>query len=184
MEKKERWPYKTSPKELCSLLGVALIIELCMIILANYYVGLLSVETTAVTGILESVHTYRSRGTYGLQIHIKGDVDVYEIQRATSNFGRAKYGVEGDGVVRDMEELQARLLNKIGREVRLEYIQFAENVVLRLTIDDEEYIDKEEARRDHIADQRSGQNIFIVLFVLTAIGFALTLNRLRQQGKP
>ena len=71
----------------------------------------------------------------------------------------------------DVEILMRRLQQRIGQEIRLEYVQLAENgkLVVRLTIDGEEYIDEDEARRDHIRYQEAGRNVWITVCAITLL---------------
>ena len=71
----------------------------------------------------------------------------------------------------DVEILMRRLQQKIGQEIRLEYVPLAENgkLAVRLTIDGEEYIDKDEALRDHIRSDETGRNLWIIVCAITLL---------------
>lgn len=55
--------------------------------------------------------------------------------------------------------------------IRLEYVPLAENgkLVVRLTVDGEEYIDEDEARRDHIRHVEAGRNTWITVCAVALI---------------
>ena len=71
----------------------------------------------------------------------------------------------------DVEILMQRLQQKTGQEIRLEYVPLAENgkLVVRLTIDGEEYIDEDEARIDHIRHVEAGRNTWITVCAVALI---------------
>ena len=71
----------------------------------------------------------------------------------------------------DVEILMQRLQQKIGQEIRLEYVPLAENgkLVVRLTVDGEEYIDEDEARRDYIRHVEAGRNTWITVCAVALI---------------
>ena len=135
-------------------------------------IGLLRGEAIVVSGTLQGVSwDEMGRRDYGLELYVNGD--VYNIVRysALSRTGRLNYGIEGDGMAEDVEILMQRLQQKTGQEIRLEYVPLAENgkLVVRLTVDGEEYIDEDEARRDHIRHVEAGRNTWITVCAVALI---------------
>ena len=161
-----------SYKKISVLLAAFLLIGLFLVVTASHYIGILRGESIVVSGTLQGVSWDEiGRRDYGLELYVNGD--VYNIVRysALSQAGRLNYGIEGDGMAEDVEILMRRLQQKIGQEIRLEYVQLAENgkLVVRLTIDGEEYIDEDEARRDHIRYQEAGRNVWITVCAITLL---------------
>ena len=161
-----------SLKKLGLVLAAFLLIGLFLVITASHYIGLLRGEAIVMSGTLQGVSwDEMGRRDYGLELYVNGD--VYNIVRysALSQVGRLNYGIEGDGMAEDVEILMRRLQQKTGQEIRLEYVPLAENgkLVVRLTIDGEEYIDKDEARRDHIRYQEAGRNVWIIVCAVALI---------------
>ena len=159
-------------KKLSLVLAAFLLIGLFLVIMASHYIGLLRGEAIVMSGTLQGVSWDEiGRRDYGLELYVNGD--VYNIVRysALSQVGRLNYGIEGDGMAEDVEILMRRLQQKTGQEIRLEYVPLAENgkLVVRLTIDGEEYIDKDEARRDHIRYQEAGRNVWIIVCAVALI---------------
>lgn len=159
-------------KKLGLVLAAFLLIGLFLVIMASHYIGLLRGEAIVVSGTLQGVSWDEiGRRDYGLELYVNGD--VYNIVRysALSQVGRLNYGIEGDGMAEDVEILMRRLQQKTGQEIRLEYVPLAENgkLVVRLTIDGEEYIDEDEARIDHIRHVEAGRNTWITVCAVALI---------------
>ena len=149
-----------------------LLIGLFLLALGSHYIGTLRDEPIVVSGTLQKVRWEPiGRRDYGLDLYV--DSHEYNIIRysALSYAGRFNYGIEGDGMAEDVEILMRRLQRKLGEEIRLEYAPLTENtkLVLRLTIDGEEYIDEDEARRDHIRYQEAGRNVWITVCAVALI---------------
>lgn len=163
-----------SLKKLSLVLAAFLLIGLFLVITASHYIGLLRGEAIVVRGTLQGVSwdgIGRRGRDYGLELYVNGD--VYNIVRysALSQVGRLNYGIEGDGMAEDVKILMRRLQQKTGQEIRLEYVPLAENgkLVVRLMIDGEEYIDEDEARRDHIRHVEAGRNTWITVCAVALI---------------
>lgn len=161
-------------KKLSLVLAAFLLIGLFLVITASHYIGLLRGEAIVVRGTLQGVSwdgIGRRGSDYGMELYVNGD--VYNIVRysALSQVGRLNYGIEGDGMAEDVKILMRRLQQKTGREIRLEYVPLAENgkLVVRLTVDGEEYIDEDEARRDHIRHVEAGRNTWITVCAVALI---------------
>ena len=161
-----------SLKKLGLVLAAFLLIGLFLVITASHYIGLLRGKAIVVSGTLQGVSWDEiGRRDYGLELYVNGD--VYNIVRysALSQVGRLNYGIEGDGMAEDVKILMRQLQQRIGWETRLEYMPLAEktNLVVRLTIDGEEYIDEDEARIDHIRHVEAGRNTWITVCAVALI---------------
>ena len=161
-----------SYKKIAFMLAAFLLIGLFLVATASHYIRILKDEPIVVSGTLQGVSWDQiGRRDYGLELYVNGD--VYNIVRysALSQAGRLNYGIEGDGMAEDVEILMRRLQQKTGREIRLEYVPLAENgkLVVRLTVDGEEYIDEDEARRDHIRHVEAGRNTWITVCAVALI---------------
>ena len=161
-----------SYKKISFLLAAFLLIGLFLVATASHYIRILKDEPIVVSGTLRAVSWDEiGRKDYGLRLHVDGH--EYNIIRhsAFSHTGRLNYGIEGDGTVEDVKILMRRLQQKTGREIRLEYVPLAENgkLVVRLMIDGEEYIDEDEARRDHIRHVEAGRNTWIMVCAVALI---------------
>ena len=160
---------KTQPCAAAILLWEAFVLAL-----SSHYIDILRGEATVVQGTLQGVQ-WGSRGrtgsAYGLELHVDGQEYAIIRYSATSSVGRLNSGIEGDGTVEDVRFLLRRLREKIGWKVRLEYVYLAEKdkQVVRLTVDGEEYIDEDEARRDHIRHVEAGRNTWITVCAVALI---------------
>ena len=161
-----------SYKKISFLLAAFLLIGLFLVATASHYIRILKDEPIVVSGTLRAVSWDEiGRIDYGLRLHV--DRDEYNIIRhsAFSHTGGLNYGIEGDGTVEDVKILMRQLQQRIGWETRLEYMPLAEktNLVVRLTIDGEEYIDKDEALSDHIRSDETGRNLWIIVCAITLL---------------
>ena len=161
-----------SYKKISFLLAAFLLIGLFLVATASHYIRILNGEPIVVSGTLRAVSWDEiGRKDYGLRLNVDGH--EYNIIRhsAFSHTGRLNYGIEGDGTVEDVKILMRQLQQRIGWETRLEYMPLAEKtkLVVRLTIDGEEYIDKDEARRDHIRSDETGRNLWIIVCAITLL---------------
>lgn len=157
-----------------------------LLALGSHYIGTLRDEPIVVSGTLQKVRWEPiGRRDYGLDLYV--DSHEYNIIRysALSYAGRFNYGIEGDGMAEDVEILMRRLQRKLGEEIRLEYAPLTENtkLVLRLTIGGEEYIDEDEARRDHIRHDEVGRNMAIIQCVITLIIWVIVFIRKSRKQK-
>ena len=161
-----------SYKKISFLLAAFLLIGLFLVATVSHYIRILKDEPIVVSGTLRAVSWDEiGRKDYGLRLNVDGH--EYNIIRhsAFSHTGRLNYGIEGDGTVEDVKILMRQLQQRIGWETRLEYMPLAEktNLVVRLTIDGEEYIDKDEALRDHIRSDETGRNLWIIVCAITLL---------------
>ena len=79
----------------------------------------------------------------------------------------------------DVSVLMRRLKQKIGQKIRFEYVQLTkkEKLVVRLTIDGEEYIDAARARRDHIRHAEEGRNLWTIVCAIALVGWLIAFIR-------
>ena len=79
----------------------------------------------------------------------------------------------------DVRILMRQLQQRIGWETRLEYMPLAEKtkLVVRLTIDGKEYIDKDEALRDHIRSEETGRTLWITVCTIALLIWVIVFIR-------
>lgn len=160
---------------MCVLLG------LFIIILTNQNICMFGGETRIATGILQYTEYYtKHRSGYGIYVYVDGR--EYKIFRYIRS---GNYGIEGSGVTEDIKQLQQELEKRIGSMTQIEYVQSSKKnrTVLQLTIDGKNYIDEDEARRDYIAHEKSGRNIWIIGLTVIVIGCSITLIRMISKTK-
>mgnify|MGYP000033043258 CR=1 FL=1 len=167
-------------KKLSFLLAAYLLIGLFLVATASHYIRILNGEPIVVSGTLRAVSWDEiGRRDYGLILNVDGH--EYNIIRrsAFSHTGRLNYGIEGDGMAEDVRILMRQLQQRIGWETRLEYMPLAEKtkLVVRLTIDGKEYIDKDEALRDHIRSEETGRNLWITVCTIALLIWVIVFIR-------
>ena len=155
---------------------LCVLLEVFIVIITNQNIRMFVGETNTATGILQYTEYYTmNRRGYGIYVYVDGR--EYQIFRY---IGSGNYGIEGSGVTEDVKQLQQELEMRIGSIIQIEYVQSSENnrTVLQLTIDSKNYMNEDEARRDYIAHEKSGRNIWTMALAAIMIGCSVALIRM------
>lgn len=140
------------------------ILALCMvglIILTSYNIHLYSQKTYIVTGKLGRIEVWNSE-----ELAIYVDENRYLLYQ--SPYSSRSFGALGNT---KRAILRSTLEGKTGTECDLEYVKMDSNSnrIVRLTIDDVEFVNKEVALNDFIRSEKTVRYIVFVLFVLALI---------------